>query len=227
MSRADLQVIGQDIMKSPYETAAPLLIELQNQLQGADTESRGASAGSEVGRQAGSCREEVEPRICHPSPSANTARRRGMGLLSIARASVPTTGTAACMSRDHQYQQGRGQSVHRPRDSRLQGARARSGQGLSPSPRSGGTRQGRADVQQHPVAVAACACHGRRSRAGSGDRLDGDRCGFQRSALGNSLVIWARDAIDDVESEIEEIVCAPAVPRLFGAHIRGMERSSN
>jgi hypothetical protein len=32
VTRADLQLIGQGIMKLPYETAAPLLIELQNQL---------------------------------------------------------------------------------------------------------------------------------------------------------------------------------------------------
>jgi len=32
VTRADLQVIGQGIMKLPHETAAPLLIELQNQL---------------------------------------------------------------------------------------------------------------------------------------------------------------------------------------------------
>jgi hypothetical protein len=33
VTRADLQTIGQGIMKLPYETAAPLLIELQNQLK--------------------------------------------------------------------------------------------------------------------------------------------------------------------------------------------------
>ncbi|CCE05773.1 exported hypothetical protein [Bradyrhizobium sp. STM 3843] len=33
VTRADLQTIGQGIMKLPYETAAPLLLELQNQLQ--------------------------------------------------------------------------------------------------------------------------------------------------------------------------------------------------
>jgi hypothetical protein len=33
VSRADLQAIGQGIMKLPYETAAPLLIELQKQLE--------------------------------------------------------------------------------------------------------------------------------------------------------------------------------------------------
>ena len=33
VTRAELQAIGQGIMKLPYETAAPLLIELQNQLQ--------------------------------------------------------------------------------------------------------------------------------------------------------------------------------------------------
>ena len=33
VTRADLQVIGQGIMKLPYETAAPLLIELQKQLE--------------------------------------------------------------------------------------------------------------------------------------------------------------------------------------------------
>ena len=33
VTRADLQTIGQGIMKLPYETAAPLLIELQSQLQ--------------------------------------------------------------------------------------------------------------------------------------------------------------------------------------------------
>jgi hypothetical protein len=33
LTRADLQTIGRGIMKLPYETAAPLLIELQNQLQ--------------------------------------------------------------------------------------------------------------------------------------------------------------------------------------------------
>lgn len=33
VTRADLQVIGQGIMKLPYETAAPILIELQKQLE--------------------------------------------------------------------------------------------------------------------------------------------------------------------------------------------------
>jgi hypothetical protein len=33
VSRAELQVIGQGVMKLPYETAAPLLIELQKQLE--------------------------------------------------------------------------------------------------------------------------------------------------------------------------------------------------
>jgi hypothetical protein len=33
ITRAELQVIGQGIMKLPYETAAPLLIELQKQLE--------------------------------------------------------------------------------------------------------------------------------------------------------------------------------------------------
>jgi hypothetical protein len=33
VTRADLQAIGQGIMKLPYETAAPLLIELQEQLE--------------------------------------------------------------------------------------------------------------------------------------------------------------------------------------------------
>jgi hypothetical protein len=32
VTRAELQAIGQGIMKLPYETAAPLLIELQNQI---------------------------------------------------------------------------------------------------------------------------------------------------------------------------------------------------
>ena len=33
VTRADLQAIGQGIMKLPYETAAPLLIELQKQIE--------------------------------------------------------------------------------------------------------------------------------------------------------------------------------------------------
>jgi hypothetical protein len=33
VTRADLQTIGQGIMKLPYETAAPLLIDLQKQLE--------------------------------------------------------------------------------------------------------------------------------------------------------------------------------------------------
>jgi hypothetical protein len=33
ITRAELQVIGHGIMKLPYETAAPLLIELQKQLE--------------------------------------------------------------------------------------------------------------------------------------------------------------------------------------------------
>jgi hypothetical protein len=33
VTRAELQTIGQGIMKLPYETAAPLLIELQKQLE--------------------------------------------------------------------------------------------------------------------------------------------------------------------------------------------------
>jgi hypothetical protein len=33
VTRAELQAIGQGIMKLPYETAAPLLIELQKQLE--------------------------------------------------------------------------------------------------------------------------------------------------------------------------------------------------
>jgi hypothetical protein len=34
VTRAELQAIGQGVMKLPYETAAPLLIELQKQLEG-------------------------------------------------------------------------------------------------------------------------------------------------------------------------------------------------
>jgi hypothetical protein len=33
VTRADLQTIGQGIMKLPYETAAPLLIDLQKQIE--------------------------------------------------------------------------------------------------------------------------------------------------------------------------------------------------
>jgi hypothetical protein len=33
VTRAELQAIGQGVMKLPYETAAPLLIELQKQLE--------------------------------------------------------------------------------------------------------------------------------------------------------------------------------------------------
>jgi hypothetical protein len=33
VTRADLQLIGQGIVKLPYETAAPLLIELQRQIE--------------------------------------------------------------------------------------------------------------------------------------------------------------------------------------------------
>jgi hypothetical protein len=43
VTRADLQVIGQGIMKLPYETAAPLLIELQNQLQAQTPKAEPAS----------------------------------------------------------------------------------------------------------------------------------------------------------------------------------------
>jgi hypothetical protein len=45
VTRADLQAIGQGIMKLPYETAAPLLIELQKQLE-AQTLKAGASAAA-------------------------------------------------------------------------------------------------------------------------------------------------------------------------------------
>jgi hypothetical protein len=47
VTRADLQVIGQGIMKLPYETAAPLLIELQKQLE-AQTPKAEAPGGSGV-----------------------------------------------------------------------------------------------------------------------------------------------------------------------------------
>jgi hypothetical protein len=39
VSRAELQAIGQGFMKLPYETAAPLLIELQKQLEAQTTKA--------------------------------------------------------------------------------------------------------------------------------------------------------------------------------------------
>jgi hypothetical protein len=47
VTRAELQAIGQGIMKLPYETAAPLLIELQNQLaaQTPKAEALGGTGG--------------------------------------------------------------------------------------------------------------------------------------------------------------------------------------
>ena len=48
VTRADLQLIGQGIMKLPYETAAPLLIELQSQLQAQTPRAEGPGTGGTV-----------------------------------------------------------------------------------------------------------------------------------------------------------------------------------
>jgi hypothetical protein len=44
VTRAELQAIGQGIMKLPYETAAPLLIELQKQLEAQTPRAEAPSA---------------------------------------------------------------------------------------------------------------------------------------------------------------------------------------
>jgi hypothetical protein len=49
VTRADLQLIGQGIMKLPYETAAPLLIELQSQLQAQTPRAEGPGTGGTGG----------------------------------------------------------------------------------------------------------------------------------------------------------------------------------
>ena len=61
VSRADLQAIGQGIMKLPYETAAPLLIELQNQLQ---AQTPGPGAGG-----TGGIAEKPETALPAPKPA--------------------------------------------------------------------------------------------------------------------------------------------------------------
>ena len=48
VTRADLQLIGQGIMKLPYETAAPLLIELLSQLQAQTPRAEGPGTGGTV-----------------------------------------------------------------------------------------------------------------------------------------------------------------------------------
>ena len=53
VTRADLQAIGQGIMKLPYETAAPLLIELQSQLQAQTPKAEGPGAGGAGGFSSG------------------------------------------------------------------------------------------------------------------------------------------------------------------------------
>jgi hypothetical protein len=53
VTRADPQLIGQGIMKLPYETAAPLLIELQNQLQAQTPKAEGPGAGGTGGLSGG------------------------------------------------------------------------------------------------------------------------------------------------------------------------------
>jgi len=45
VTRADLQLIGQGIMKLPYETAAPLLIELQKQIEAQTSKAAAAGGG--------------------------------------------------------------------------------------------------------------------------------------------------------------------------------------
>ena len=50
VTRADLQTIGQGIMKLPYETAAPLLIELQSQLQAQTPKAEGAGGTGTVAK---------------------------------------------------------------------------------------------------------------------------------------------------------------------------------
>jgi hypothetical protein len=45
VTRADLQAIGQGIMKLPYETAAPLLIELQKQIEAQTSKAAAAGGG--------------------------------------------------------------------------------------------------------------------------------------------------------------------------------------
>ena len=53
VTRAELQAIGQGIMKLPYETAAPLLIELQSQLQAQAPKAEGPGAGGTGGFSGG------------------------------------------------------------------------------------------------------------------------------------------------------------------------------
>jgi len=45
VTRADLQAIGQGVMKLPYETAAPLLIELQKQIEAQTSKAAAAGGG--------------------------------------------------------------------------------------------------------------------------------------------------------------------------------------
>jgi hypothetical protein len=60
VTRAELQAIGQGVMKLPYETAAPLLIELQRQLE-AQTPKAEASGGTATGTFTPVTKPEDEP----------------------------------------------------------------------------------------------------------------------------------------------------------------------
>ena len=45
VTRAELQAIGQGVMKLPYETAVPLLIELQKQIEAQTSKAAAAGGG--------------------------------------------------------------------------------------------------------------------------------------------------------------------------------------
>jgi hypothetical protein len=63
VTRADLQLIGQGIMKLPYETAAPLLIELQKQIEAQTSKPEASSA-------AGGTSGTIPPREAKPAGAA-------------------------------------------------------------------------------------------------------------------------------------------------------------
>ena len=61
VTRAELQAIGQGIMKLPYETAAPLLVELQNQLAAQTPKAEAPSGGGAGGFSVPNGKSEDKP----------------------------------------------------------------------------------------------------------------------------------------------------------------------
>jgi hypothetical protein len=61
VTRAELQAIGQGIMKLPYETAAPLLVELQNQLAAQTPKAEAPSGGGAGGFSAPNGKSDDKP----------------------------------------------------------------------------------------------------------------------------------------------------------------------